>query len=130
MNTSNTDANIPDTTIVDQFKLKVKSYLSVDDEIKTYELKIKELKRNKKTLTTDIIGFMGTHNIEDLTTDNGNLKRNITHVKKPLNKLIIKTTLMEYLKNSQQTDNIIKLLDNREKEEHISLKRISKKNTV
>ena len=27
MNTSNTDANIPDTTIVDQFKLKVKSYL-------------------------------------------------------------------------------------------------------
>ena len=59
------------------FKTNVKNFLDIDDDIIKLEKVIKERKQIKKTLTNEILGFMNTHNIEDLSTGNGKLKRSV-----------------------------------------------------
>ena len=64
-----------DTNDLDDFKDKVKTWLSIDEEIASYETKIKELKKlKKKTLEPQITKFMVDYNISDLNTEKGKIK--------------------------------------------------------
>ena len=113
---------------LDDFKNNVKNYLNLDDDIKKLEKNVRERKQLKKKLTDQILIFMNQYNIEDLNTEAGKLKKSISYTKKPLNKTTLKTRLLQYFdNNSNKTDLAIKFIDNREKEEHIRLKRINKK---
>ena len=59
------------------FKSQVKKWLAIDEEISKYELKIRELKKVKKTiLEPQITSFMVNHNVKDLNTKNGKLRCN------------------------------------------------------
>lgn len=112
----------------DDFKNNVKKYLNTDDDIKKLEKHIRELKQEKQKISGLIITFMNNHNIEDLNTETGTLKKNIKYLKKPLNKKNLKTKLLEYYKNNEdQSELVFKFIDNRAKEEKIELKRIVKK---
>ena len=112
----------------DDFKNNVKKYLNIDDDIKKLEKHIRELKQEKQKISGLILTFMNNHNIEDLNTETGTLKKNIKYLKKPLNKKNLKTKLLEYYKNNEdQSELVFKFIDNRAKEEKIELKRIVKK---
>lgn len=112
----------------DDFKNNVKKYLSIDDDIKKLEKHIRELKQGKQKISGLILTFMNNHNIEDLNTETGTLKKNIKYLKKPLSKKNLKSKLLEYYKNNEdQSELVFKFIDNRAKEEKIELKRIVKK---
>lgn len=114
--------------ILTNFKEKVKSYLNLDDDIRTLEKAIKEKKKAKQKLTENILTFMHDYNIEDMTTGDGKLKRSISYTKKPLNKETLKTKLGEYFKNYEKGEEIANyVIDKRDKEERIRLKRFIKK---
>ena len=112
----------------DDFKNNVKKYLNIDDDIKKLEKHIRELKQEKQKISGLILTFMNNHNIEDLNTETGTLKKNIKYLKKPLSKKNLKNKLLEYYKNNEdQSELVFKFIDNRAKEEKIELKRIVKK---
>ena len=111
----NTIQEINDNELKD-FKVKVKQWLEIDEEIKKMENKIKEMKKLKnKTLEPQITSFMRTYNISDLNTDNGKLRCNERNTKKSLNKNNIRENLSQVIQDSVKLDQAMNLiLNNRE----------------
>jgi len=111
----NTIQEINDNELKD-FKVRVKQWLEIDEEIKKMENKIKEMKKLKnKTLEPQITSFMRTYNISDLNTDNGKLKCNERNTKKSLNKNNIRDNLSQVIQDSVKLDQAMNLiLNNRE----------------
>ena len=98
------------------FKVRVKQWIEIDEEIKKMENKIKEMKKLKnKTLEPQITSFMRTYNISDLNTDNGKLRCNERNTKKSLNKNNIRDNLSQVIQDSVKLDQAMNLiLNNRE----------------
>ena len=111
----NTIQEINDNELKD-FKVRVKQWLEIDEEIKKMETKIKEMKKLKnKTLEPQITSFMRTYNISDLNTDNGKLRCNERNTKKSLNKNNIRENLSQVIQDSVKLDQAMNLiLNNRE----------------
>ena len=111
----NTIQEINDNELKD-FKVRVKQWLEIDEEIKKMENKIKEMKKLKnKTLEPQITSFMRTYNISDLNTDNGKLRCNERNTKKSLNKNNIRDNLSQVIQDSVKLDQAMNLiLNNRE----------------
>ena len=111
----NTIQEINDNELKD-FKMKVKQWLEIDEEIKKMENKIKEMKKLKnKNLEPQITSFMRTYNISDLNTDNGKLRCNERNTKKSLNKNNIRENLSQVIQDSVKLDQAMNLiLNNRE----------------
>ena len=111
----NTIQEINDNELKD-FKVRVKQWLEIDEEIKKMESKIKEMKKLKnKNLEPQITSFMRTYNISDLNTDNGKLRCNERNTKKSLNKNNIRDNLSQVIQDSVKLDQAMNLiLNNRE----------------
>ena len=111
----NTLQEIPKSDL-DDFKIKVKTWLDLDTEISLLEKKARELKKiRNKQLEPDITKFMNTFNIKDLNTDNGKLKCNQRNTKKALNKNNIRQNLSNVIQDINKVDEAMHLiLNNRE----------------
>ena len=95
---ANQQVNTPNETELQDFKLKVQQWLTIDEEISKYETKIRELKKLKnKQLEPQITGFMRQFNISDLNTKGGKLRCNVRNVKQALNKNNIRENLSKYM---------------------------------
>ena len=77
------------------FKKNVKDWLEAEEKIAELNKHIRELRKTKnKLLEPKITGFMRQYNISDLNTENGKLRCNERHTKKPINKNIIRESLL------------------------------------
>ena len=93
------------------FKIKVKQWLEIDQQIADKEKQIRELKKLKnKTLEPQITTFMRSYNISDLNTENGKLRCNERNTKKPLNKNNIRENLTQVITNVEQLDQAMHLI--------------------
>ncbi|MAD57184.1 MAG: hypothetical protein CMK44_01245 [Porticoccus sp.] len=98
---------------LEDFKIKVKQWLTIDEEINKYESKIKELKKHKKkVLEPEITSFMIEHNITNLNTENGLIKCNERKTKKGLNKHNIRENLGQVLNDESQIEQALQLIMN------------------
>jgi len=98
---------------LEEFKTKVKQWLTIDEEINKYEYKIKELKKHKKkVLEPEITSFMVNHNITNLNTENGLIKCNERRTKKGLNKNNIRENLGQVLNDETQIEQALQLIMN------------------
>jgi len=98
---------------LEEFKTKVKQWLTIDEEINKYESKIKELKKHKKkVLEPEITSFMVNHNITNLNTENGLIKCNERKTKKGLNKHNIRENLGQVLNDESQIEQALQLIMN------------------
>jgi arsenate reductase-like glutaredoxin family protein len=102
-----------DNKSLEEFKTKVKQWLTIDEEINKYESKIKELKKHKKkVLEPEITSFMVNHNITNLNTENGLIKCNERRTKKGLNKHNIRENLGQVLNDETQIEQALQLIMN------------------
>ena len=93
------------------FKIKVKQWLEIDQQIADKEKQIRDLKKLKnKTLEPQITTFMRSYNISDLNTENGKLRCNERNTKKPLNKNNIRENLTQVITNNEQLDQAMHLI--------------------
>ena len=93
------------------FKIKVKQWLEIDQQIAEKEKQIRDLKKLKnKTLEPQITTFMRSYNISDLNTENGKLRCNERNTKKPLNKNNIRENLTQVITNVDQLDQAMHLI--------------------
>jgi len=111
----NTLQEIPNNELND-FKIKVKHWLELDQKIMELEKKSRELKKiRNKQLEPEITSFMTKFNISDLNTENGKLRCNVRNTKKSLNKTNIRENLCKVINDMNQIDKAMELiLNNRE----------------
>ena len=115
-----------------EFKIKVKEWLALDDDIRTLRQAIRERDKKKKELTPLILEFMNQNKISDLNTENGKLQYRSSLYKKPLNQKTIQNRLASFFKDIKKGETVANyLLENRERVERVSLRRrIDKKKQI
>jgi len=103
----------PNTDDLNEFKIQVKQWLSIDEEIEQYGRKIKELKKMKsKILEPQITSFMVSNNISNLNTEKGKIRCNERNTKKPLNKTNIRDNLSQVINDTSQIEQAMQLIMN------------------
>ena len=96
-----------------EFKSQVKQWLSIDEDIREHEKKIKDLKKLKaNVLEPQITKFMIVHNVRDLNTEQGKIRCNERNVKKPLNKKNIRENLSQVITDNTQIEQAMQLIMN------------------
>jgi hypothetical protein len=111
-----------------EFKSNVKSWIELDDDIKTLTEALKERKKKKDEITPDLMTFMSNYQINDLNTKEGQLKFSKTNVAKPLSKKYLMNRIGDFFKNYDKGEEVVNFVyENREKEEKFKLRRVIKK---
>lgn len=112
-----------------EFKENIKVWLKMDDDIKTLQNALKEIKKKKEEMTPKILSFMKNNELKHLDTNDGKIQYKSSFVSKPLNKKMIINRLGDYFKDFEKGANAAAfILENREKEEKIRLTRSKRKN--
>ena len=112
---------------LDHFKVNVKQWLELDEQIKALEKKAREMKaiRNKQ-LEPKITGFMNSYNISDLNTESGKLRCNERKTKAPINKKTIQESLQRVLSQEQANSAFEEIYLNRQVITKYKLSRVKK----
>jgi hypothetical protein len=114
-----------------KFKSHVKEWVSLDDDIKTLQEAIKKRKKMMNDITPQILDFMKRFNINDLNTQNGQLRYTTSLLSKPVNKNFLLAKLGDFFKDNEKGEKITSyLFENRDKQEKIKLTRVIKKNKL
>ena len=108
----------------------VKSWLTIDNEIRALQKEIKERRKMKKQLTTDLMTTMKSNDIDALNVPDGELIYNKTKTKAPLSKKHLLSSLGQYFKGDQRMiDELSKfIMESRAEKEKESIRRKIKKN--
>lgn len=108
----------------------VKSWLTIDNEIRALQKEIKERRKMKKQLTTDLMTTMKSNDIDALNVPDGELIYNKTKTKAPLSKKHLLSSLTQYFKGDQRMiDELSKfIMETRAEKEKESIRRKIKKN--
>ena len=108
----------------------VKSWLTIDNEIRALQKEIKERRKMKKQLTTELMSTMKTNEIDALNVPDGELIYNKTKTKAPLSKKHLLSSLGQYFKGDQRMiDELSKfIMESRAEKEKESIRRKIKKN--
>lgn len=96
---------------VDTFKLEVRKFNNIDEEIskinktiKPYQEKLKQLKQSKKELEGKICTFMLTNEIDQCKMEEGALVYEGKKAVVPLSKNAIKENILKFFKNESRKD--------------------------
>lgn len=108
----------------EEFKENAISYFTIDDEIKTLNKKLRELRKQKSDCTKNLLEFMGDNKIKDINTNSGKLKYVVTSQKERMNNKYIKKKLLSYFNSNDKALECFKFIDNREKVDIAKLKRV------
>ncbi len=107
----------------------VKTWLDIDNQIRTLQKEIRDRRKLKKELTQSLVGIMKTQDIDALNVPDGQLVYNKTKTKSALSKKHLITSLAQYFKNDRRmADELTKfIMDSRQEKEKENIKRKIKK---
>ncbi|MAT49504.1 MAG: hypothetical protein CMA27_06705 [Euryarchaeota archaeon] len=107
----------------------VKTWLDIDNQIRTLQKEIRDRRKLKKELTQSLVGIMKTQDIDALNVPDGQLVYNKTKTKSALSKKHLITSLASYFKNDRRmADELTKfIMDSRQEKEKENIKRKIKK---
>ena len=107
----------------------VKTWLNIDDQIRTLQKEIRDRRKLKKELTESLVGIMKNQDIDALNVPDGQLIYNKTKTKAPLSKKHLLVSLSQYFKNDQRmVEELSKyIMESRQEKEKENIKRKIKK---
>jgi hypothetical protein len=122
----NTESSSSDQYTLDEFKVDVRTWIELDDSIKSLQNAIKERRHAKKHLTDRITSFMNTNEIEDLITKNGRIRYKTNYVKAPLSHTDIHDRICTFFESDTSTakDLLSVVFGTRGRSERSSLRRM------
>ena len=122
---SDNEENVDDQKqITEEFVEVVKNWVRIDDEIREYTNKIKNLKNDKKEFEEFILDFMDKINENVISITGGKLRKNKSQTKTPLKEESIKNSLYNITKNNEKSVQMTKyIMENRPSVERVNLKR-------
>tara|TARA_B100000989_G_scaffold292891_1_gene269483 strand:- start:1008 stop:1358 length:351 start_codon:yes stop_codon:yes gene_type:complete len=107
----------------------VKTWLTIDNEIRTLQKELKERRKMKKDLTQNLVSIMKSNDIEQLNIPDGELIYTKNKTKAPLSKKHLLTSLSLFFKNDPRMVNELSkhIMDTRKEREKENIKRKIKK---
>lgn len=107
----------------------VKTWLDIDNQIRTLQKEIRDRRKLKKSLTQSLVGIMKIQDIDALNVPDGQLVYNKTKTKSALSKKHLLTSLASYFKDDRRlADEVTKfIMDSRQEKEKENIKRKIKK---
>jgi|SaaInlStandDraft_6_1057023.scaffolds.fasta_scaffold117778_2 hypothetical protein len=110
--------------ITEEFVEVVKSWVTIDDEIRKKLIEIKELKDERKEFETFILEYMGKINESVIDISDGKLRKNKSNTKAGLKQESIQSALLDITQDTSKAMEMTKyIMDNRPTTERINLKR-------
>ena len=110
--------------ITEEFVEVVKSWVTIDDEIRKKLIEIKELKDERKEFETFILEYMGKINESVIDISDGKLRKNKSNTKAGLKQESIQSALQDITQDTVKAMEMTKyIMDNRPTTERINLKR-------
>ena len=110
--------------ITEEFVEVVKNWVKLDDEIRDYNDKVKDLKNERKEYETYILEYMDKINENVINITGGKLRKNKSQTKAPLKEESIQTALYEITKDNERSNQMTKyIMENRPSVERVNLKR-------
>ncbi len=124
--TPSNNQQVPNLDGLDDFKEKIKNWLSIDNQIRDLKNKIKVLQAGQSELTPQIMDFMSKNEIHNMNLgDNGKLKYVKRETPQSITQKLLKLKLVEYLKDENKGLEALEyILNGREKKENVALKRL------
>jgi hypothetical protein len=110
------------------FEQNIQKWVTIDNQIKVLNDKIKELRDERGDLTDDILGYVETNNLKNATVQisDGKLKFANSKVQSPITFKYLEKTLGEIIKNETQVKQILEYIkENRETKIVPEIKRFS-----
>ena len=94
------------------FEQQLQQWVSIDNQMKTLNDRMKELRDKKNVLSENITKYASTNNLSNATVQisDGRLKFTNTNVCEPLTFKYLEKTLAEVIKNETQVTQIIEYL--------------------
>ena len=107
----------------------VKTWLDIDNQIRTLQKEIRDRRKLKKELTESLVGIMKNQDIDALNVPDGQLIYNKTKTKAPLSKKHLLVSLTQFFKNDQRmVEELSKyIMETRQEKEKENIKRKIKK---
>lgn len=117
---------VEDDPELEAFKRDVRTWLELDDSIRRMQAAVRDRRAMRKQLTERVLGFMGRHNIEDLSTREARLRFRVHYVRKPLTHDVIKERIGSHFGGNPATAEAVvaTVFANRERQETTSLRRL------
>ena len=116
-------------TVAEEFKKSVVEWVNIDDEIRTLNRKVKELKTSKKEFEQFILSYMENINENIIAISDGKLRRNISQTKSALKHETIQNALVDFTSSTEEAYKLTQyILNKRPTVERVNLKRTSKRN--
>jgi len=110
--------------ITEEFVEVVKNWVKLDDEIRDYTSKIKDLKNERKEFEDFILEYMENINENVIEITGGKLRRNKSQTKTPLKEESIQSALYDITKDNEKSMQMTKhIMENRPSVERVNLKR-------
>jgi len=110
--------------VTEEFVEVVKNWVKLDDEIRDYNDKVKELKNERKEYEEYILEYMDKINENVINITGGKIRRNKSQTKTPLKEESIKTAIYEITKDNTKSEQMTKyIMENRPSVERVNLKR-------
>jgi hypothetical protein len=111
-------------TISNEFIQTVKKYLELDDQIKEFKNKIKEISTDKKQYEEFILNYLQSIDEKTIDIADGKLIRNVYKSQGSLKKELIQKTLVDIVGDSIKATSITEqIINSRPIVEKVSLKR-------
>ena len=113
----------------DELLENVKTWLNIDNEIRTLQKEIKNRRKLKRELTQSLVGIMKSNDIEQLNIPDGQLIYTKNKIRAPLSKKHLLASLATYFKNDQRIVSELSkyIMDTRQEKEKENIKRKIKK---
>lgn len=106
---------------------EIKSWVTLDNQLKAYSTKVKELRSQRSDLSDKITSFIENSNIREVEISDGVLKFQNTRVATPLTFGFIKSCLIDVIPDEQKVEQIINYIkEKREIKVSQDIKRIYK----
>jgi len=108
---------------------KIKKWLEYESKITTLQKEIKELKKNRVTVSNELKTIMKNKDLDCIDVNDGKILYTTTQVKKGINKKYLSDVLTKYFEDNHRAEEICQfILENRESQvkENIKLKKDKK----
>jgi len=110
--------------VTEEFVEVVKSWVTIDDEIRKKTAEIKELKDERKEFETFILEYMDKINENVIAISDGKLRKNKSNTKGGLKQESIQSTLLDITQDTNKAMEMTKrIMDDRPMTERVNLKR-------
>ena len=112
-----------------EFNQNIMSWVNCDNQIKTKNEEIKQIRSKKDNLEGSIVEFIQGNNLQDnvfnISSMDTQLQMNTTSVKETMSYKFLETTLLNYFNNDQDKTNDLMafIKNNRSSSDKVSLKR-------